>query len=64
MTKQSFLAYCLSTYGTVPDYPFDKDFETAVMRHVDNRKWYAIVMREYTHACHRLASGRCSARGI
>ena len=45
MTKQSFLKYCLNTYGTSPDYPFDEDFETAVLRHTDNRKWYAIVMR-------------------
>ena len=45
MTKQQFLSYCLSTYGTSPDYPFDEDFETAVLRHADNRKWYAIVMR-------------------
>lgn len=45
MTKQSFLSYCSGTYGTSPDYPFDEDFETAVLRHVDNRKWYAIVMR-------------------
>ena len=45
MTKQSFLEYCSSTYGTSPDYPFDEDFETAVFRHADNRKWYAIVMR-------------------
>ena len=45
MTKQQFLSYCLNTYGTSPDYPFDKDFETAVLRHSDNRKWYAIVMR-------------------
>lgn len=45
MTKQQFLSYCLSTYGTSPDYPFDEDFETAVLRHVDNRKWYAIVMK-------------------
>ena len=45
MTKQEFLEYCLSTYGTSPDYPFDEDFETAVLRHADNRKWYAIVMR-------------------
>ena len=45
MTKQQFLSYCLSTYGTSPDYPFDKDFETVVLRHEDNRKWYAIVMR-------------------
>ena len=45
MTKQKFLEYCLDTYGTSPDYPFDGDFETAVLRHTDNRKWYAIVMR-------------------
>ena len=45
MTKQSFLEYCSGTYGTAPDYPFDDDFETAVLRHADNRKWYAIVMR-------------------
>ena len=36
---------CLDSYGTSPDYPFDEDFETAVLRHADNRKWYAIVMR-------------------
>ena len=45
MTKQEFLEYCSGTYGTSPDYPFDEDFETAVLRHTDNRKWYAIVMR-------------------
>ena len=45
MTKQQFLEYCLNTSGTSPDYPFDEDFETAVLRHTDNRKWYAIVMR-------------------
>ena len=45
MTKQDFLEYCLNTYGTSPDYPFDDLLETAVLRHPDNRKWYAIVMR-------------------
>ena len=45
MTKQDFLEYCLNTYGTSPDYPFDDLLETAVFRHTDNRKWYAIVMR-------------------
>ena len=45
MTKQEFLEYCLDTYGTSPDYPFDEDFKTAVFRHADNRKWYAIVMK-------------------
>ena len=45
MTKQQFFEYCLDTYGTSPDYPFDEDFETAVLRHADNRKWFALVMR-------------------
>ena len=45
MTKHKFLSFCLNTYGTSPDYPFDEDFETAVLRHANNRKWYAIVMR-------------------
>ena len=45
MTKQDFLNYCADTYGTSADYPFDEDFETAVLRHASTRKWYAIVMR-------------------
>ena len=45
MTRQAFFDYCLDTYGTAADYPFDEDFETAVFRHTDNRKWYAIMMR-------------------
>ena len=45
MTKQGFLEYCLDTYGTSPDYPFDDLLETAVLRHSYNRKWYALVMR-------------------
>ena len=45
MTKQEFFNTCLDAYGTEPDYPFDEDVETAVLRHGDNRKWYAIVMK-------------------
>ena len=45
MTRQAFLDYCLDTYGTAADYPFDEDFETAVLRHTGSRKWYAIIMR-------------------
>ena len=45
MTKQEFLNMCLDSYGTEADYPFEDDFETAVLRHADNRKWYAIVMK-------------------
>ena len=45
MTKQQFLEHCGEAYGTLPDYPFDEDFETAVLRHSENRKWYALVMK-------------------
>ena len=45
MTKQDLLEYCFNTYGTSPDYPFDEDIQTVVLRHADSRKWYAIVMR-------------------
>ena len=45
MTKQEYLNMCLDSHGTIPDYPFEDLHETAVLRHADNRKWYAIVMR-------------------
>ena len=45
MTKQEFLAYCLNAYGTSPDYPFGDWMESAVLRHAENQKWYAIAMR-------------------
>ena len=45
MTKQEFLSFCLKTFGVQPDYPFDGDTETAVLRHGDNRKWFAILLR-------------------
>ena len=45
MDKQSLVEYCLTTYGTSPDDPFDEGFETAVLRHSDDHKWYALVMR-------------------
>lgn len=44
MTKQEFLDYCRETYGTTPDYPFEDDFITTVVRHSDTGKWYGIVM--------------------
>ena len=45
MTKQEFFEHCLKTYGTTPDYPFGHGLETAVFRHKDNRKWYALLMK-------------------
>ena len=45
MTKQDFLKLCLEEFLTEPDYPFEDLHETAVLRHADNRKWYALVMK-------------------
>ena len=45
MTKQEFFEFCWRAYGTTPDYPFDDWMESAVFRHADTQKWYAIFMR-------------------
>lgn len=45
MNRQEFFEYCLNTYSTSPDYPFEEDFESAVLRHSGNRKWYALVLK-------------------
>ena len=45
MTKQELFNLCMDSYATSPDYPFEDDFETAALRHADNRKWFAIVMQ-------------------
>jgi len=44
LTEREFFDFCTQEFGTMPDYPFEGDFETAVLRHKDSRKWYAIVM--------------------
>ena len=45
MTRAELFAHIADTYSVVPDYPFEEDFVTAVFRHADNRKWFAIAMR-------------------
>ncbi len=45
MTREAFLAHCRAIYGTEPDFPFDGDWDTAVLRHGNSRKWYALVMQ-------------------
>ena len=44
MTREAFLSYCLALHGTSPDYPFGDWMESAVLRHAESGKWYAIVM--------------------
>ena len=42
MTRQDVFEYCRKQYKTEPDYPW-KDW-SAVLRHIDNNKWYGLVM--------------------
>lgn len=42
MIRQDVFEYCRKQYKTEPDYPW-KDW-SAVLRHIDNNKWYGLVM--------------------
>ncbi|MCM1568735.1 MAG: MmcQ/YjbR family DNA-binding protein [Roseburia sp.] len=44
MSRDEIFAYVKEEYGVEPDYPFDRDFESAVLRHGDTGKWFALVM--------------------
>ena len=36
MTREQLFIYCKNTFNTLPDYPFDEDFETAVLSDADS----------------------------
>lgn len=42
-TRGRVFSYVYEKYGTTPDYPFEDDDDTAVLR-CENGKWYALVM--------------------
>lgn len=44
MTRKEVFAYAKRGYGAEPDYPFHEDFDSAVLRHHDTGKWFALVM--------------------
>ena len=45
MTRKEFQDFVFDNYGITPDFPFEKDLDTAVFRHKSNKKWFAVVMR-------------------
>ena len=45
MTREELARHIFDAYSVEPDYPFRMDDITCVFRHIDNRKWFAIVMR-------------------
>ena len=44
MTREEYFKHCFEEYGVAPDYPWVKDPESAVLRHENNKKWFALVM--------------------
>ena len=40
--KEELFAYAANTYGVEPDYPFSTVPTYAVLRHLSNRKWFAL----------------------
>ena len=41
--KEELFAYAANTYGVEPDYPFSTAPTYAVLRHLSNRKWFALI---------------------
>ena len=44
MERNSIFKHCKDTYGTAPEYLWERFPSYAVLRHRGNRKWYAVVM--------------------
>ena len=45
MTREELTAYIFDEYSVEPDYPFPMDDVSCVFRHIDNRKWFALMMK-------------------
>ena len=55
--------YSLETYGVEPDHPFS-DEDIPVLRHRDNKKWFAIFMNVNRSVLHIGGEGRVDIMNI
>ena len=44
MDRKAVFEYVNKKYKSTPEYLWVSDPESAVLRHIDNNKWYAIIM--------------------
>ena len=44
MNKRDVIKYCLTLENTYKDCPFPDDFESVTMKHLKNKKWFALIM--------------------
>lgn len=42
--RKAILAYANKAYQSTPEYLWAGDPDSAVLRHTDNKKWYALIM--------------------
>ena len=45
MTRQQLFDFVKEEFAVEADFPFENDFETAIFRHKDNKKWFGILMK-------------------
>ncbi|MBO4651394.1 MAG: MmcQ/YjbR family DNA-binding protein [Clostridiales bacterium] len=45
MMRKVLFQYILDQYGVEPEFPWDGDEDSAVFRHKENRKWFALAMK-------------------
>ena len=44
MTREELKTHIYETYGVKEDYPWENDNVSAVFRHPENKKWFALIM--------------------
>lgn len=44
MDKKELTEYIRDAYGVSADFPWIKDSEAMVFRHIDNKKWFALIV--------------------
>lgn len=44
MNKREIIKYCTTLPSTFEDYPFPDDNITVAMKHLKNKKWFALLM--------------------
>ena len=45
MHKEEIIKYCLTLPNTFADCPFSNNMESITMKHKNNKKWFALIMR-------------------
>ena len=63
-TREAILRHALDSYGTEPDYPFTGDTESLVLRHAENGKWFALLMRVKNSALGLSGEGRTDVMNV